>query len=55
MSNLEMTANNVNAMEHSHHISETLTKAFHKVLMYVPAAIIFGMIALYYISLSHLG
>lgn len=34
---------------------KTMKKAIAKVLTYVPAVIIFGLIALYYIQLSHMA
>lgn len=34
---------------------KTLKQVAAKVLTYVPAVIIFGLIALYYIQLSHMG
>lgn len=56
----ELTRNKSNyaqdrAAEQAEAAKKAVKKAIAKVLTYVPAVIIFGLIALYYIQLSHMA
>ena len=42
-------------VDRAEELSKTIKKVAGRVLKYVPGLIIFGLIALYYISLSHLA